>query len=636
MSFLLITLTPASVLKFTPTLELSSSPTPILHEHFFPATTPSLKSSSITGIDDDDEEELEVVAKATSTDDNEATNDDGETANKDSSSSSSFSAHLSASLRQLTHATHDFTCSIHSRMVTYARTPVAAAVLLSALSANTPSTDGPLYSLFASEMKGKGPDQANLAGCHGKKQEEALRHFYKVKLQKNSTMEKELKPTQFIVDTAKTSSEIKLKKHDKIKRLPGQPFVDFSQYGGYVVVDKIAGRALYYYFVEAQHSKHSLPLLLWLNGGPGCSSLMGAMQELGPFRVHSDGNTLYRNKFTWNKAANILFLETPAGVGFSYSNVSSDYTKGGDKRTAKDNYIFLLNWLERFPEYKNKEFFISGESYAGHYVPQLAHAILQHNKKAKKTIINLKGIIIGNAVINDETDQRGMFDYYHDHGLISDETIYEIHRHCNFSAITTESEECEVALEEVNKDLYYIETSNIYSPLCHSSNLTAKPKRTSTMEFDPCSDYYVHAYLNKPDVQKALHANVTKIKYDWETCSNVLQVWEDSPSTIIPLLQEFMENRVRVWVYSGDVDANVPFTSTKYSINAMKLRIKKPWYPWYLDGEVGGYAVVYENLTFATVRGAGHEVPSYQPKRALSLIMHFLNGTSLPETLRYD
>ena len=68
--------------------------------------------------------------------------------------------------------------------------------------------------------------------------------------------------------------------------------------------------------------------------------------------------------------------------------------EGGDTKTAADNYIFILNWLERFPEYKDRDFYIAGESYAGHYVPQLAHNIVYHNKKANKTIINLKGILV--------------------------------------------------------------------------------------------------------------------------------------------------------------------------------------------------------------------------------------------------
>jgi len=94
------------------------------------------------------------------------------------------------------------------------------------------------------------------------------------------------------------------------------------------------------------------------------------------------------------EVANVLFLESPAGVGFSYSNKSTDYGSNGDKKTAADNYLFLVNWLQRFPEYKNRDFFIAGESYAGHYVPQLAHTILYHNKRANKAIINFKGILV--------------------------------------------------------------------------------------------------------------------------------------------------------------------------------------------------------------------------------------------------
>lgn len=92
--------------------------------------------------------------------------------------------------------------------------------------------------------------------------------------------------------------------------------------------------------------------------------------------------------------ANVLFLESPAGVGFSYSNTTSDYALSGDRRTAEDAYVFLVNWLERFPEHKNREFYLAGESYAGHYVPQLAHTILEQNKLSNNIIINLKGIAV--------------------------------------------------------------------------------------------------------------------------------------------------------------------------------------------------------------------------------------------------
>jgi serine carboxypeptidase-like clade 2 len=196
------------------------------------------------------------------------------------------------------------------------------------------------------------------------------------------------------------------KEDDRVDRLPGQPGgVDFTQYAGYVTVDAASGRALFYYLAEATTgggapaaSSSRAPLLLWLNGGPGCSSLgYGAMEELGPFRVKSDGRTLYRNPYAWNAAANVLFLESPAGVGFSYSNTTADYGRFGDNKTADDALQFLINWMERFPEYKGREFYLAGESYAGHYVPQLAHAILRHAAAAGKgssSPINLKGIMV--------------------------------------------------------------------------------------------------------------------------------------------------------------------------------------------------------------------------------------------------
>ncbi|CAA0816584.1 Serine carboxypeptidase-like 40 [Striga hermonthica] len=422
-----------------------------------------------------------------------------------------------------------------------------------------------------------------VARGNAKKQIEALSRIYREKMKSDGG---EIDRSHFHVDKFRDANfevetaEQGQKEKDVIGRLPGQPAgSNVSHYGGYVTVNKKAGRALYYYFVEARSSHNTLPLLLWLNGGPGCSSLAyGAMQELGPFRVHSDGKTLYRNKFAWNRAANVLFLESPAGVGFSYSNTTADFVTGGDKRTAIDNYAFLLNWLDRFPEYKNRDFYISGESYAGHYVPQLAHTILHHNQKANKTIINLKGIVIGNAVINDETDTKGMYDYFGSHALISDDIAYQIKKYCDFSPkVTEQSDKCIEAAGIADKNVENIDIYNIYAPLCSNPTLTDKPKKISGMSIDPCSEHYVHAYLNRPEVQKALHANVTNIPYDWQPCSDVIKKWQDSPSTVIPLLKELIANGLRVWIFSGDTDGRIPVTSTQQSLHKMKLGVKTPW-----------------------------------------------------------
>ncbi|KAG8363637.1 hypothetical protein BUALT_Bualt19G0043200 [Buddleja alternifolia] len=166
---------------------------------------------------------------------------------------------------------------------------------------------------------------SSIAQICGKKQTEGLSHLYKEKLKNNTSIDRSHLNATHYFNVAKLHAQERMKVKDGIERLPGQPQVKFKQYGGYVTVNRTAGRAFYYYFVEAEHSEKSLPLLLWLNGGPGCSSLgYGAMQEIGPFRVESDGKTLHKNNFAWNHAANVLFLESPAGIGNPSINNETD------------------------------------------------------------------------------------------------------------------------------------------------------------------------------------------------------------------------------------------------------------------------------------------------------------------------
>ncbi|KAL2460224.1 Serine carboxypeptidase-like 40 [Abeliophyllum distichum] len=416
-----------------------------------------------------------------------------------------------------------------------------------------------------------------------------------------------------------------LKEVDEILTLPGQPKVNFSQYSGYVTVDAKAGRALFYYFTESEDPS-STPLVLWLNGGPGCSSIgSGAMTEQGPFRVNPDGKTLWYNQYAWNNVANVLFLESPAGVGFSYSNTSSDYITG-DKKTAADSYTFLVNWLERFPEYKTRDFYITGESYAGHYVPQLADLILENNKLTNQTVINLKGIAIGNAYIDFTDRWTGTYDHFWTSALISDEIHEGIISNCNFSSEATISEACEAYISQADVAFSNIFIYDIYAPLCSSSS-NVPP----ISGFDPCSDDYVYTYLNTPEVQKALHANITGIPGSWEDCNYAINGdWQDMPDTVLPTIKKLMASGISVWIYSGDTDGIIPVTTTRYSMPKLGSPVKTPWYPWDSQGEVGGYVVEYQNVTFVTIRGAGHFVPSYQPERALIIFSSFLEGKLPP------
>ncbi|CAA7406050.1 unnamed protein product [Spirodela intermedia] len=434
-------------------------------------------------------------------------------------------------------------------------------------------------------------------------------------------------------DSSKVLPQKGLKEKDKITKLPGQPAagVDFEQYSGYVTVDEKAGRALFYYLVEAPDAAKR-PLLVWFNGGPGCSSLgIGALEEIGPFRVMSDGKTLFSNPFAWNRVANVLFLESPAGVGFSYSNTTSDYDSNGDTQTAEDAYVFLVNWLERFPEYKHRDLFLAGESYAGHFAPQLAHAILRYNNQLPHGIvINLKGIAIGNAAINDLTDNKGMLDFFWTHALISDENHREIEQNCDFNvAEGIKNPKCDAAIEKAKLVMTQIDIYNIYGPLCYNTSLVDPPKKSSVKSSDPCIDYYVFEYLNNPAVQKALHAISAGPDHPWMICNDFS--WEDTVPSVLPALKELTANGIQVLVYSGDVDGRVPVTSSRYSVNALKLPVKTPWHPWLVAQQAAGYVEVYEgNLTLVTVRGGGHQVPSSQPHRALVLIKYFLQGEPLP------
>ncbi|KAL7585867.1 hypothetical protein Lser_V15G45801 [Lactuca serriola] len=460
--------------------------------------------------------------------------------------------------------------------------------------------------------------------CYGGNGYDPLENVLRIQRSKRSVHDpirnKELK-TEYSYSPVYVGPQDGLKDFDKISSLPGQPTgTDFDQYSGYVTVDPNHGRALFYYLAESPFNSSTNPLVLWLNGGPGCSSFgNGAMMELGPFRVNADNVTLSHNKYAWNNVANVLFLESPAGVGFSYSNTSSDY-ETGDIQTAQDSYTFLVNWLERFPEYKSRDFYITGESYAGHYIPQLAQLIVQNNKITNQTVINLKGIALGNAYVDSETENTGMYDYFWSHAIISDEIHEGILSNCNFSeAAGTITETCEDYLSQAKAARSNIYFYDIYAPLCSSSSNTTP----SISEFDPCTGNYIDSYLNIAVVQQALHA---KPVY-WESCNNFIgNHWKDMPFTVLPVIQDLMASGISVWIYSGDTDGRVPVTTSRYSIDKLETSVEKPWYPWMYKEEVGGYVVGYQNLTFVTIRGAGHFVPSYQPARALAFFSSFLEG----------
>ncbi|CAN1328490.1 Serine carboxypeptidase 24 [Linum perenne] len=436
---------------------------------------------------------------------------------------------------------------------------------------------------------------------------------------------------------------------DRISALPGQPPITFAQFSGFVTVNEEHGSALFYWLTEAASNPSTKPLVLWLNGGPGCSSVaFGASEEIGPFRINKTASSLYLNKYSWNREANILFLESPVGVGFSYSNSTSYVNNSGDARTAEDSLTFLITWMKRFPQYKYREFYLTGESYAGNYVPQLAKKILDYNKAHSSSIINLKGFMVGNALMDKYYDQLGRYTYWWTHSMISDQTYSSILDKCDFA--NKLSKECfDLLRYAASHEVGEIDFYSIYSPYCleklgnklgngtrsRSEFLEVKNANLPMMVsgYDPCSENYAEMYYNRVDVQKAMHANVTGIPYKWTACSKVVaENWNDSEVSMLSTYKELIAAGLKIWVFSGDTDAVLPVTSTRLSLNHMNLTVKTRWSPWKSGAQVGGWTEEYEGLTFATVRGAGHEVPLHQPRRAFTLFRSFLAGKQLPSS----
>ncbi|KAK4374661.1 hypothetical protein RND71_005338 [Anisodus tanguticus] len=430
---------------------------------------------------------------------------------------------------------------------------------------------------------------------------------------------------------------------DKITLLPGQPQVGFQQFSGYVSVDDKQQRALFYYFVEAEIDPASKPLVLWLNGGPGCSSVgVGAFSENGPFRPR--GQVLVRNEHSWNKEANMLYLESPVGVGFSYSTNTSSYQTVNDEITARDNVVFLQRWFNKFPQYRNNNLFLTGESYAGHYVPQLAKLMIELNNNKK--LFNLKGVALGNPVLEFATDFNSRAEYFWSHGLISDSTYRMFTSFCNYSRYVSEyyrdniSPMCSRVMSLVSRETSkFVDKYDVTQDVCMSSVLSQSKiisPQENAEKIDVCIDDETVNYLNRQDVRKALHARLVGVR-SWDVCSNILDYQLlDIEIPTISIVGLLVKERIPVLIYSGDQDSVIPLTGSRSVVHKlakqMGLNTTVPYRVWFAGQQVGGWTQVYDNiLSFATVRGAAHEAPFSQPERSLVLFKSFLQGRALPE-----
>ena len=200
-------------------------------------------------------------------------------------------------------------------------------------------------------------------------------------------------------------------------------------YSGYLETD-VNGTELFYIFTPSQSFPEKDPIVLWLNGGPGCSSTTGLFEEIGPVLFKDFEPIPVLNDYSWNKNANVFYIESPGGVGFSTLENPEFYYN--DSIQAVSLNIAVQNFFKIFPEYQNRPFFIAGESYAGTYIPYLVREMFRYMDNNSSAIqLNLKGMLIGNPYVYEETDfEDSMVEFFFSHALISLDTYEKYLEEC--------------------------------------------------------------------------------------------------------------------------------------------------------------------------------------------------------------
>ncbi|CAA2968142.1 Serine carboxypeptidase 1 [Olea europaea subsp. europaea] len=426
-----------------------------------------------------------------------------------------------------------------------------------------------------------------------------------------------------------------------------------KHYAGYVKLDDRDDRPpknIYYYSVASERNPTTDPVVLWLNGGPGCSSFDGFVYEHGPFNfgtVKGGGGlpTLHLNPYSWSKVSNIIYLDSPTGVGFSYSTNTSIY-KTGDLQTASDAHSFLLKWFEQYPEFVTNEFYISGESYAGIYIPTLASNIEKGIKSGVKPIINFKGYMIGNGLCDNTFDGNALIPFSHGMGLISDHLFKEAEVGCSGN-YDNNNKDCESAKNKIDEVLDDLNVYDILEPCYHSpseanENTSSKlpesfkqlgmsagkplpvrkrmfgrawpfrapikagiiPSWPELMDNNhpvPCTDDSVaRVWLNNKEVRKAVHADPES--GDWNLCTSRIRYNHDAGS-MISYHKKLTARGYRILIYSGDHDMCVPFTGTQAWTESLGYKVVDEWRPWEINKQVAGFIQGYaNNFTFLTIK----------------------------------
>ncbi|KAG5573405.1 hypothetical protein H5410_063171, partial [Solanum commersonii] len=397
---------------------------------------------------------------------------------------------------------------------------------------------------------------------------------------------------------------------------------------GYIGIGKSEEVQLFYYFVKSESDPRKDPLLLWLSGGPGCSSFTGLAYEVGPLDFGQKAYNgslpiLVSSPYSWTKFASILFLEQPANTGFSYAT-TSEACKCTDLQACDQVYEFLRKWLINHPEFILNPFYVSGDSYSGITIPVIVQLISDGIEAGKEPLINLKGYSLGNPkTFPGETNYQ--IPYCHGMGLISNELYESLNKICkgDYLNIDPTNKLCVENFKMFKNLVSSINDQQILEPFCGTDSEEHPPQLSSErrsleedfifQKFDDfiCRESRVAKrnlstyWANDPRVQEALHVRKGTIRRPWARCRQSIMSTSYTVTFMnsIPYLVNISSKGYRSLIYSGDHDMVVPFQSTQAWIKYLNYSIIDDWRPWMIDGQVAGYTRSFSNhMTYATVK----------------------------------
>ncbi|KAG7383040.1 hypothetical protein PHYBOEH_010102 [Phytophthora boehmeriae] len=405
---------------------------------------------------------------------------------------------------------------------------------------------------------------------------------------------------------------------------------------GYIKLPNKADDHYFYWFVESRSSPEKDPLVLWLTGGPGCSSMMALLAENGPCHVQPDLTTKM-NPYSWNGEANVIWLDQPTGVGYSYGS-EVDYDSG-ELNVAENIYWFLQEFLKKHPDLADREFFVTGESYGGHYVPAAASYILKANMlrhlKPSAVHINLEGIAVGNGLTDPAVQYLHSVDMTsnsYNVSLLDDQAIEDMRKaqpvcHELILKCQKDRDTCLDAMEFCFGALegpYYQSGRNPY-------DIREECKEENVMK---CFHFeHIDEYLNSPTVLKELGVDMDKSK-PWRECDATVGAGFafDEMLSSADDVKLLLDAGVRVLIYAGDADLMCNWVGNQAWVMALDWHGKDQFNyalnrPFVTSNDKdAGRVHSFENLAFIRVFNSGHMVPMDQPVVSFEMINKFFHN----------